>query len=200
MKKFFTFCMLCSLATGLHAQSVFEVSIEQDEALSVTAAQTAETDQLGGIGLLATPKGGSPEYTYLWTLGKVSDNTIANPLAYIEDDKKTFMVRVTDTKGCTALASVNVVISSIDNVAGERSAVVVADAASRDLRIVFRGMDSNIEIGVVGINGQTIHSEKMQGNPADFVYTMGLSSLPSGYYVVQIKSGTYNTTQKIIVK
>ncbi|MBS1686530.1 MAG: tandem-95 repeat protein [Bacteroidetes bacterium] len=63
------------------------------------------------IGGSPTASGGTPGYTYLWSpAGGLSSSTIANPSVSQIGSTTLYTVTVTDAKGCTSAASVNVTV------------------------------------------------------------------------------------------
>lgn len=139
--------------------------ITQPTKVTVTITKTNETCNTADNGTAtATPAGGTPGYTYLWSPGGQTTAT-ATGLA-----SGSYTVTVTDTSGCTAVASVNITQPPL-------------------LGVTFTGI---VNVKCNGGNTGSVHAAPSGGSP---VYTYLWA--PGGQItstISAIAAGTYTVT------
>ncbi|MAP54255.1 MAG: hypothetical protein CL605_05075, partial [Altibacter sp.] len=168
-----------NLAAGVYTVSVTidgtlcqpvqqSVTITQPStALNVTATSTDETGPTTGDGTAtANPTGGTPPYTYSWSPGGATTQTITGLSA------GTYTVTVTDANGCTAMASTTVNPGSCRDLAANASSTPVSCNG---------GSDGTATVGVTGGLGPFTYSWSPGGQT-----TQTITGLTAGVYTVTV--------------
>ncbi|PKA83674.1 putative repeat protein (TIGR01451 family)/gliding motility-associated-like protein [Ulvibacter sp. MAR_2010_11] len=144
------------------------VTITQpSNALNVTATSTDETGPTTGDGTAtANPTGGTPPYTYVWSPGGQTTQTITGLSA------GTYTVTVTDANGCTATASTIVNPGSCRDLAANASSTPVSCNG---------GNNGTATVGVTGGLGPFSYSWSPGGQT-----TQTITGLTAGAYTVTV--------------
>ncbi|MCT8338426.1 Ig-like domain-containing protein, partial [Flavobacteriaceae bacterium TK19130] len=146
---------------------------EPANALNVTATATDESGPTTGDGTAtATPSGGTPPYTYSWSPGGETTQTITGLSA------GNYTVTVTDANGCTATATVTVNPGTCLDLAANATATPVS---------CFGGNDGTASVNVTGGSGDFSYSWAPNGET-----TTTITDLVAGVYTVTV---TDNVTQ-----
>jgi uncharacterized repeat protein (TIGR01451 family)/gliding motility-associated-like protein len=140
---------------------------EPSDALNVSATSTDETGPTTGDGTAtANPTGGTPPYTYVWSPGGETTQTITGLSA------GTYTVTVTDANGCIATASTTVNPGSCRDLAANASSTPVSCNG---------GNDGTATVGVTGGLGPFSYSWSPGGQT-----TQTITGLTAGVYTVTV--------------
>ncbi|RMA56688.1 Ig-like domain-containing protein, partial [Ulvibacter antarcticus] len=140
---------------------------EPSNALNVTATSTDENGPTTGDGTAtANPSGGTPPYTYSWSPGGQTTQTITGLSAGV------YTVTVTDANGCTATASTTVNPGTCMNLAATASATPVSCNGNSD---------GTATVGVTGGSGTFTYSWSPGGQT-----TQSITGLTAGVYTVTV--------------
>jgi hypothetical protein len=91
-------------ANGVFTKVDKEITLTQPDKLEVTLAKTDVNCLVPNSGqAIATPTGGTPPYTYVWTDANESETATADDLI-----ARSYLVTVTDSKKCTVQGSVTI--------------------------------------------------------------------------------------------
>jgi hypothetical protein len=156
--------------------------------------------------LQALVSGGTPPYTYRWSPGSMlNDSTIATPLA-TPNVTTTFFIKVYDNAGDSVFNQKQLVVETCshtsDNVALQQEILIWPNPSDGIFQLMFNRShlpDRTIEINVWNMQGKLAYSSKANTNQ-HLNNILDLSSLPKGMYFLHLKSGSYFSQQKIIVK
>ncbi|MCW5521206.1 cadherin-like domain-containing protein, partial [Aureitalea sp. L0-47] len=148
---------------------------EPATAVNVTATSTNESGPGSGDGTAtANPSGGTPPYTYSWSPGGQTTQTITGLTA------GTYTVTVTDDNGCTATTSTTVESTPCDLSANASSTPVSCNG----------GNDGSATVGVSGGVGPFTYSWSPGGQT-----TQTISGLTAGAYTVTVTDTTTLCTE-----
>ena len=143
----------------------------------------------------ASASGGNGTYTFKWNTGDTASSITI-------EDKKTYTVTVTDMNGCTALKTIGT------------SGLNVAEMQSKEFSIypnpLNNAADFSIEINAVSKAMATLQMFDLKGNQVgtwDINLLSGLNKeilsvrpLPSGVYMMTLKSDGFSGYKRVMVK
>lgn len=168
--------------------------------LSVDATATPSLIYKGDSALLtATPAGGSGNYTYLWSsvpAGFVS--TAQSPYAKPVENT-TYFVECTDGNH-TASASVAVTVQY--HVGFEQNKInplVISPNPVRDVMKLQVTSQTSMRIRLIGLNGVVYHDEWATPEEEVVRWSVDVSSMPKGIYIVSAESQTLSEITKVII-
>lgn len=138
--------------------------------------------------LTASPSGGTPPYTYLWSSGQTTQQ-ISVPKTF-----KARTVTVTDANGCTGTKvftsiQCTTLKSSVEDVAEveTQEVIVYPNPAQEFVSVEFSEMPvSAIDIYVLDLSGRTLMSYIGMA-PDRNVYYLNIATLPEGMYFVRVE-------------
>lgn len=159
------------------------ITVTQPTVLSVTATSTPVTTTGGSDGTAtAVPVGGSAPYTYLWSPGGQTTITATGLTA------GSYIVTVTDSKGCTTTASVTV---------GSAGALpLTATVVKNNMSLCSGANDGSITVTADGGTAPYTYSWTGETGSNHTPFTAGnvssLTGLTYGYYNVTVTDATSN--------
>ncbi len=143
--------------------------------LQATTYSVNATSGCNGLAAV-TPAGGIAPYTYLWTTGGQTTDTITSQCA------GTYCCNITDNNGCTYSACVTITLSTgADNIVASASISLYPDPNSGNFTLA--GLLPGEVIEVYDILGQQIQT-KTAGNNSTLNFN--ISSYPNGVYHIRI--------------
>lgn len=165
------------------------VTITEPPVMTVNVPNDTQTTCSGvGTGtLIAEVSGGNRPYTYKWSGSAQTDSSLKNIAA------GTYTVTVTDSEGCTAIASGTLTLQVGNNNVALTSPIIANVSCNK-------GSDGSITAGATGGSGNYTYT---WSNAASGVT---ISNLPEGAYSVTVNDGagctataTYNITEPTAV-
>ena len=136
--------------------------------------------------LWAIVGGGTPPYSYLWTPGGTTDDTLSN-VCYIE-----FTVNVTDANGCIVTDSLDITVPvthiTITTGVGEVSNTIIStypNPAASTLNIsLSESVTDTRDLTIYNIIGEKVFEQKVNGN--EQIVPVDVAVFPSGNYLIKI--------------
>jgi len=171
------------------SQYHFSAYVEGAPIIVLSSATMADTGSCKGFARVI-PSGGTAPYTYLWSPGNQTNDTIQNQCAGI------YCCTVTDINGCTD--SVCVVVSNstgINNINNASSIHIYPDPNSGVFTISALAQGQIAELH--DYTGRKISSQLKMDNSQ---LTINISTQPNGVYLVRIlnKNGSLFAEKKIV--
>lgn len=135
---------------------------------------------------------------YQWYL---NGNKIPGATApvYIANQEGGYSVEITDSNGCTALSnSVEVVITSAVNLVNSSALTVYPNPASGLIYITGAVQQGEINCTVLDLSGRKVIEERLSPYGVSTAQ-LDISSLSSGVYILELRSGGQLQIQKVVV-
>ncbi len=176
-----------TVTDALTCTGTASVTITQP-ATALTASISASTNVLcfGGTtgSATVTPAGGTPGYTYLWPVSAASQTTaIAANLA-----AGTYVVTVSDTKGCTATASATIT---------QPAAALAASISTKTDVFCFGGTTGSATVAAVGGTPAYTYAWPMSAGSQT---TAMATNLAAGIYVVTVSDANACTATATAIR
>ncbi len=200
MRKYFTLALFVTATIGATAQEVITLEIGQPEKLAITVSDDATINEDEQTALLASPTGGTPGYTYKWTPSKgISSSTVAGPSAS-PSDTTTYVVKVTDSKNCTA--SDTVVVNVVPKISGVSTAQkgalgVYPNPVKEHFFVDMAVPGETATVSLLSIDGKEIWEQNLPANALKG--TRFDAPAENGLYLLKISSGSLTVTQSLVV-
>ncbi|OFY51606.1 MAG: hypothetical protein A2X22_14480 [Bacteroidetes bacterium GWF2_49_14] len=183
-----------------------QVSFSQPPALSAFAGKdtlmcSGHSVTLGGE---PTASGGYTSYAYLWSPPDgLNDPTSANPVA-TPGNSKTYMVSVTDGRGCVAVSFVNVHIDpclGIDENSLYNNIRVFPNPSQGSFTISGLSALNSTPTRVQILNrlGQVVYTQDYTGGPAGDL-KIETQMLESGMYFLRIRLTDHTISQRLVIR
>lgn len=139
----------------------------------------------------ATPGGGTPPYTYMWSDGQTTETAV-------DVEGQTLDIVVTDANGCTAVGTVDVMVG-IENI-DELETLEIAPNPTQGLVKVTMELNTAeiINLQMYDITGKVINNMTSDKTIAD-AFEFDLSNQAAGVYILRIQVGQNNLVRRIIV-
>lgn len=186
-----TYVVSVSDGNGQTATQSFFVG-EPAVALTTTTQSMASTGSNGKA--IVIPSGGTPSYTYVWNTSPTQNTDTAKNLAAGK-----YRVTVTDSKGCTKVDSVVVVVSGIQDVEKENFGKIYPNPTSGKVTIETSNLSGAVDLQVIDLIGRVVYEEKVSADRSKSIQ-LDLSALEKGNYILKIQSATKINTAKIILE
>lgn len=186
-----TYVVSVSDGNGQTATQSFFVG-EPAVALTTTTQSMASTGSNGKA--IVIPSGGTPSYTYVWNTSPTQNTDTAKNLAAGK-----YRVTVTDSKGCTKVDSVIVVVSGIQDVEKENFGKIYPNPTSGKVTIETSNLSGAVDLQIIDLIGRVVYEEKVSADRSKSIQ-LDLSALEKGNYILKIQSATKINTAKIILE
>ncbi|MEO5674781.1 MAG: T9SS type A sorting domain-containing protein, partial [Chitinophagales bacterium] len=180
---------ICYSTPGIYDVTLITTSANGDDTLTltnyITVNPTPATPIISQVGYTLTSTFAS---TYQWQLNSV-DIPGATSQAYTVLQSGLYTVVVSDSNGCTNIASKDVVISGIDEVNDDANIFISPNPSNGNFTIqLLKCFGDEISIEVVNALGQNIFSsaEKITGDK--FKKEIDLRSMARGAYFIEVKT------------
>ncbi len=141
----------------------------------------------------ATPAGGNTPYTYNWNNSQTT--ATASGLA-----AGTATVTVTDSKGCTATASGNVVVSGIEEATLANTVIMVYPNPASDVLNVDVELTKthNVQLRVTDATGKLVYLSQQTAS-GSFKQPLNTTTFAAGVYVLELKLDNYSTYRRFVI-
>lgn len=162
-------------------------------ALLATGSSTPESTSGAADGTAtASPTGGTPGYSYLWSNGQTTQT--ASGLA-----AGTYSVTITDGKGCTTTVTVNVsLLTGLPNLNTGSLSIYPNPNQGRFVVDIMLPQAEKLNIQVFSILGKEAAYQDL-GSTAGGTYTVDLEGFPQGVYFVVIHGESFREVRKVTV-
>lgn len=189
-----------SLTGGFHTYTVTDAnncvlmdSVLIGEPADIVLAATSTDETLGSDGSIdLTVTGGTSPYTYVWTNGAAS---IEDPSGLTGN--QTYMVTVTDAKGCTDTLSVFVgSVLTIDELINSNAISVYPVPNNGKFNVAFSGLNGNVEMIVVNALGQSVYTSQLSSTKA---HEIDITLFDKGVYTLIFKSNDGKSAVRRVV-
>lgn len=183
------------------AAGVYTVTItDANGAVAVTSVTVSEPAPIAvsinkvGNNLTALPSGGTPPYSYLWSNGEQFAGN--NGITF-----GTYVVTVTDSKGCTATETF--VFSSAGIELQQKTSMKVYPnpvSNGSELQVeIFTNKQTNAVFQLTGVNGNLIAEQQLNLTEGANKAGLSTSNLPSGVYYIRLTSEGSTQTMRVSV-
>jgi hypothetical protein len=122
------------------------------------------------------PSGATPPYTYLWTPGGETTDTIKN---LCPDN---YCCTVTDSNGCMKVTCINISATGLTQITNNEQVNVYPNPASNQITIRFNGNGKGNLISLYNIPGQKIYEQQCNCQSS----IINCESFPGGVYFLKI--------------
>lgn len=176
-----TYTLLVTDNSGCTATA--NATITQPMAISVTHDSVADDGTCNGLAAV-TVSGGTSPYTYLWTPGNQTTDTIKGQCA------RTYCCTITDNNNCSKYTCVTVKSTSgIDDV-GSNSIVITVypNPANTEITFETRNLNQTGYISIFDIAGRKIQEMEIVANKT----VLGLGDYGNGVYIYQVSDEAGN--------
>lgn len=141
----------------------------------------------------ATATGGTAPYTYEWSDGQTTATATGITTS------GTFEVTVTDGFGCTAVASIDVIGTSVSDIENITALQVGPNPTAGELFVNFQLKEAQtVRIELMNTNGQILTVNDL-GTTLSFADRMDLSSYANGVYFIRLTVGEQSTTERVLL-
>ncbi len=165
------------------------VNITQPSAITYTHDSVSQNGPCNGVAAV-TPAGGVAPYTYLWTTGNQTTDTIKGQCA------GTYCCIITDNNGCSVTTCVTVILTTgINNTAGNSSIEIYPNPSSGQLFI--NGLENGMLVEMYDYTGRKISEQKVVDN---MQLIMDITNKDNGVYLIQVlnKDGVLVGQKKVV--
>lgn len=173
-------------------QTTEQVVVNEPTSISLAMTSTPESSANNGTAN-ATPSGGTSPYTYSWSNGATTQNITGLAAG-------TYTVTVTDSKGCVETSTVTV-SSTVGVTEIENSSFNLFPNPSQGMvTISMEGIATGeISMEVIDVTGKIVFTQNVlfDGNKTN--YTLDLSSLENGTYLINISMQEGTATRRIVL-
>ncbi len=188
-----------SIISGLKAAGYTLTATDKNDcSASVTYSVTQPSSALTAASnvnkntAIADASGGTFPYSYLWTPGNATTDSVKG-LANGKYD-----VVITDDNGCTVKDSVTIDILGMQSYSGSSDNIrVYPNPVSGLLMIDYAGSE-NAVITILNVLGAEVYSVTSENTNGIVHKSIDMSGLPAGSYLISIRSSDRNLVRKII--
>ncbi|MFT4601372.1 MAG: lysyl endopeptidase [Arenicella sp.] len=163
------------------------------EPAALSASEVVIDEILGNDGEIdVTVTGGTAPYTYSWS-GPNSFTSTSEDITGLEAGNYT--VTITDANGCT-FQRVDIVVDSQLGVFENGFAFTIyPNPAAGEFNVQLLNFEDAVQVQVVDVTGRLILDTQFEGQS---LFVIDLTDKADGTYFVNISSGDYRTTKKIV--
>ncbi len=153
----------------------------------------AEAQDLGAGQAGVSAMGGTAPYTFLW-----SDAEAQTGATITVSEEGVYTVLVTDNVGCTAMDSVNIMISSVANLPGVEDLSIAPNPTNGQLYVSMKlGIAENANLQVLDLTGRSVAVQQLAS--AQRSINFDLSEQPNGIYMVRVTVGEASLMRKVVL-
>ncbi len=162
-------------------------------ALTATADSISASAGCNGSAWII-PAGGTAPYTYLWTTGGQTTDSIQNQCS------GTYCYTVTDGNGCTSSACVTIKLATgVNGITNKTGVSIYPDPNNGNFTITLAGSGNSL-LSICDEMGREVYKHIIDPAIPDSTLTINLSNLPSGVYLAKITTGTGVVNQKLVIQ
>jgi Secretion system C-terminal sorting domain len=134
---------------------------------------------------------GNPPYTYIWSTGATTQTALNLMIG-------TYIVSVTDSKGCMDTLQVSIGNSPVVNIEGLNS-IKLHPNPTTGLTTLALSFDNNVDatIQVLNLLGQVVETI-VADNSNEIIAPLDFTAYPDGLFLVRISVGTQTKVEKLI--
>jgi hypothetical protein len=179
--------------------NAIEFLIAQPPELSAAIQAQPLTDNT--YQLQATVEGGTPSYSYIWTPATgLSSATIANPVLSASSTE-VYSLRVVDGKACSASAeyTLPLPLAIKENATNASRLKVYLGNGSSSISVYFPDKAPYAYLTLYSTTGQLLKTIRQEHIQEGDIRQWPVEDLPTGIYLIHIKTSTYQQTEKIII-
>ena len=170
-----------------------QVSGTVGEPAALSASETVTDEVLGNDGEIdITVSGGTAPYSYSWT-GPNGFTSTSEDITGLESGNYT--VTITDANGCTFQRADIFVDSQLGILENGFSFTIYPNPSNGEFNVQLLNFDDAVSIRVIDVTGRLILNQEFEGKS---IFTIDLTNKADGTYFVQLSSGDYKTTKKIV--
>lgn len=175
-------------AEGCSRHQIFSINEPQPIVLNCTG--TAATDGSNGVAQVSG-FGGQPPYSYTWDNGATG--------SFVQNlENGTYQVTVTDQNGCTETCSINLLLTSTNELETLSQLDIFPNPVSEVLNI--RASFNTVETGTIrlfNIIGQQVWETPFSG--AEIFNQIQVTDLSKGTYLMKLETGKGAAVKKVVV-
>lgn len=168
-------------------------SVTQPTAVMASATSTDATNGANGTAS-STASGGTSPYTYAWSNASTSADITGLAAG-------NYIVTVTDANNCSASASVTIISTGINSVAGNITSItLIPNPASSQVKIVV-SLESpeTLEFRLVDVTGKYIYTARELAAGGTITHQLDLNEYAAGIYLIEITAGNDVTRRKLVI-
>jgi len=171
-----------------------EICNTTTESLIITFSETPTASAVdnGDGTATVTGMGGTPPYSYEWSNGQTTETAT-------DLDAGTYMVTVSGEFGCSVVASVDVILDDVDEIASLDNVEISPNPTSGNFQV-------NLALNtaeVVSIEVTDVVGRKVQSTAASTitneVYNINLNNESEGVYIVRLNIGDKVLTRRVVL-
>ncbi len=178
----------CTVIDGIGTPHDYFATINQPSSISVTKSRTNDDGLCNGAASV-TASGGTPGYSFLWTPGGYTNDSINNLC------QNTYTVTITDNNGCISSDTVNINFAiGIDNSYLNSCQVSIYPNPISDKFFIKTNTTEKITVDLYDVNGRhvfNISSYELE--------SINIENLDNGAYTLKIKSGERVINKKLFI-
>ncbi len=206
MKKLVLLQILGLYSLILFSQNYVDVTINQPDILKADAGTDTTIKEGTAIQIGGSPTAtyGYGNYSYAWSPSdNLSDATSSNPVASVQNST-VYYVTVTDAMECTSVDSITVTVTDVTDLLKQ-----IVDYNIKILPNPNRGkfileMDNTTfltgtEIIIRDLNGRMVYNRITGIQEGKNDIPVDMSTLPKGYYILEVSNESLNYIQKLVV-
>lgn len=175
--------------------STASVTITQPTAITAVLNSTPESGSGANDGTAsATPSGGTPPYTYLWSNASTQSSLNSLPAGM-------YTVTITDANGCTLVDSIEVLLGLANaNSLPGMDFRAFPNPSSGSFWVEFQSESvTEVALEVTDMAGRVIHKRDI-GNTTGFRESLNLPMAASGLYLLQLRTPSGTLSQRIEIR
>lgn len=170
----------CTVTDAVGTVTDYFATITEPPPLTQTVNSTNDNGSCNGTAIV-TPSGGTPGYTYSWTPGGFTNDTITNLC------QNSYTVTITDFYGCVSTDTVTINLATkIENIS--KSLInIFPNPVSKEINIVLNDFfqQDKTFVSIYNSLGQQIIYKKVESLDA----SIDLSQIDNGIYLIRIDNG-----------
>ncbi len=167
-------------------------SVNINEPSAITHSATILDDTGPGNGAInLSPSGGTAPYTFLWSNGATTEDVTGLTAG-------AYMVTITDSQGCftTVNFNVNLVVGVAASFGGPNVAVAPNPTGGR-ITVTLENLEEKVSLTLFDLRGQLLQNIPLTPDGTSVVQ-LDLSSLPDGLYLLQVVSGEFKISTRVM--
>ncbi|MBN2273043.1 MAG: T9SS type A sorting domain-containing protein [Bacteroidales bacterium] len=199
------FLAVIILPHPLKSQTFFEVKVNQPPVLTADAGEDVSIDPGMSTILGGSPAatGGTGSLTSAWKPAYyIADTELENPQA-TPAGNVTYILTVTDERGCTASDEIIVTViggSGVKDNVSENEFIIYPNPNNGIFTLgILNNRTSDIQISILTMTGQVVHNETIPSAGKSSSVSVNISSLPRGSYIMLISSDLNEIYRHIIL-